>query len=106
MALTLPARPHSREDAIRLWPTATHYKILGEIGRGGMGVVYRAVDLILGREVALKTITPGAEMHEGRRQRILREAQAASKLSHPGIVPVFEVFESGGAPWSILNATH
>ena len=86
-------------DSAEYWPKVGHYQISGEIGRGGMGVVYRALDQVLGREVALKTVIPGSELNRNRKQRILREARAASKLSHPGIVPVFEVFEADGVPW-------
>ncbi len=81
----------------------SHYEITGEIGRGGMGVVYRARDLVLGREVALKVplLRRGDEARH--RQRFLREAQTASSLSHPGIVPVFEAFEEGGLPWLVME---
>jgi len=74
-----------------------HYEIVEEIGRGGMGVVYRARDTVLGREVALKTPLLGRDSGARLRKRFLREARAASSLSHPGIVPVFEAFEEDGA---------
>jgi eukaryotic-like serine/threonine-protein kinase len=68
-----------------------------------MGVVYRARDLVLGREVALKVplLRRGDEARH--RQRFLREAQTASSLSHPGIVPVYEAFEEGGLPWLVME---
>lgn len=83
-----------------------HYEITGEIGRGGMGIVYRARDLVLHREVALKAplLRRGSETRH--RQRFLREARAASSLSHAGIVPVFEAFEEHGLPWLAMELVH
>jgi len=66
----------------------TPYKIEGEIGRGGMGIVYRATDTRLGRQVALKVVPPGAPA-----DRIRREAQILAQLEHPGIVPIHDVVE-------------
>jgi serine/threonine protein kinase/Tol biopolymer transport system component len=72
-----------------------HYRVTGQVGRGGMGEVYRAVDERLGREVALKLLplglALGGERLERRHARLFREAQAASALSHPGIVTLFDV---------------
>jgi len=77
------------------------YEILEEIGRGAMGVVYKALDPALGRIVAVKTIhlselTDPAE-REKQRERLLREARSAAILSHPGIVTVYDIAESDGA---------
>ena len=71
------------------------YKILGELGRGAMGVVYRAEDPALDRIVALKTIRLGDEV-EGRKEyerRFMLEAKAAGKLTHPNIVTIFDFGE-------------
>jgi len=66
----------------------SHYEIIDEINRGGMGVVYRAVDVNLRREVALK-ILPEELVHDaGRRERLLQEARAASALEHPNIAVI------------------
>jgi hypothetical protein len=71
--------------------TFGHYRIIGEIARGGMGVVYRARDLHLGRYVALKTIRGDKSDWSGDLvQRFQREAQSAAQLRHPNIVTVFE----------------
>ncbi|HUJ60527.1 MAG TPA: serine/threonine-protein kinase [Kofleriaceae bacterium] len=70
-----------------------HFQILEPLGRGGMGSVYSAYDLRLDRKVAIKILAQagrGAEL-EHRRQRLLREAQMMAKLSHPNVVPVYEV---------------
>jgi Tol biopolymer transport system component len=75
-----------------------HYEIVGELGRGGLGVVYRARDSALGRDVALKSPLPDHASHEDRR-RFLTEARAVARLSHPAILPIFEAFEDGDRPW-------
>src|SRR5262249_26025678 len=64
------------------------YRIIREIGRGGMGVVYEAEQLSLGRHVALKVLPETIRVHTATRQRFEREARAAAKLHHTNIVPV------------------
>ncbi|MFZ6177332.1 serine/threonine-protein kinase [Nannocystis pusilla] len=72
------------------------YKITGRIGAGGMGVVYRAYDPQLDREIALKLLLAGAEGGTEGRNRMLREAQAAAKIRHPNVVTVFDAGEVAG----------
>src|SRR5262249_34192610 len=73
------------------------YQILGELGRGAMGVVYRALDPSIGREVAIKTIRlsefVNAEQRAKQRERLFREARSAGILSHPGIVTIYDMAE-------------
>jgi Tol biopolymer transport system component len=69
----------------------SHFRIVGELGSGGMGVAYRAVDIRLGRPVALKLLPPDTAAEPGQQERLLLEAQAASALNHPNIVTVYEV---------------
>jgi serine/threonine protein kinase len=69
--------------------TISHYRIEHEIGRGGMGVVYRAVDSRLGRQVAVKVLPPDASPDPERRRRFVQEARAASALNHPNIVTIY-----------------
>ena len=73
-----------------------HFKVLAEIGQGGMGVVYKALDTDLGRTVALKVLREDAASDEERRRRFLREARAAAAVSHANIAAVYEVGEVGG----------
>ena len=83
------------------------YKILDEIGRGAMGVVYRAQDPAIGRVVAIKTIRINdlADPSEQSklRDRLLREAQSAGILSHPGIVTIYDVAEEGGTAYIAME---
>jgi eukaryotic-like serine/threonine-protein kinase len=78
---------------------ADRYELLAEIGAGGMGVVWRARDHRLGRDVALKLLAAGALGNDVARARLIREARAAAKLQHAGIVHVYDVGETddGGA---------
>jgi serine/threonine-protein kinase len=74
----------------------TKYLIEREIGRGGMAVVYRAVDTRLNRTVAIKVLPPDVAFNQDVRARFIREAQTAAQLNHPNIVPIFSVDEKEG----------
>jgi serine/threonine protein kinase len=67
------------------------YRVLGELGKGGMGVVYEAHDPVLDRPVAIKLVRTGRLRSEKGRQRLMREAQTIAQMSHPNIVAVYEV---------------
>jgi serine/threonine protein kinase/cytochrome c-type biogenesis protein CcmH/NrfG len=79
--------------------TIAHYRIHAKLGEGGMGAVYRAQDLSLGREVALKFLPADMVADPQARKRLLREAQAASRLNHPNIGTIYEVNEWENAPF-------
>lgn len=80
-----------------------HYEITSVLGQGGMGTVFRARDLNLGRQVALKRPLPDLAADADARRRFMQEARAASSLSHPNVVPIFEVFEHEGTPWLAME---
>jgi WD40 repeat protein/serine/threonine protein kinase len=79
------------------------FRILREIGRGGMGVVYEAEQLSLGRHVALKVMPQKAILDRNQKQRFEREARTAAKLHHTNIVPVFAVGEHDGVPFYAMQ---
>jgi serine/threonine protein kinase/tetratricopeptide (TPR) repeat protein len=83
--------------------TVGHYRILDKIGEGGMGAVYRAVDLTLHREVALKFLPAELASDPTAQQRLLKEARAASRLNHPNIATVYEVGEANGTPFIAME---
>jgi serine/threonine protein kinase/tetratricopeptide (TPR) repeat protein len=90
-----PAEPRR----IAAGETFGRYQVLEEIGRGGMGTVYRAFDQRLGRQVALKLVVSS----ESRRHRLLREAQALAQLAHPNVVSVFDVGVVGDAVFMAME---
>lgn len=71
------------------------YSLERELGRGGMGIVYLAHDVALDRPVALKLLPPPVAAESTRRERFLREARTAARLSHPNIVPIHAVDQVG-----------
>jgi tRNA A-37 threonylcarbamoyl transferase component Bud32 len=79
------------------------YTIEGEIGRGGMGVVYRARDERLQRRVAIKVLPPELAFQRDIRERFTREAQTAARLSHPHIVPIHSVGEGSGLVYFVMG---
>ena len=83
--------------------TLSHYRILDELGRGGMGVVYRALDTSLGREVALKVLGPAASRGGDQERRLRLEARAAAALVHPAVSVVYEIGEAEGATFIAME---
>ncbi|MEQ9103300.1 MAG: protein kinase [Rhodothermales bacterium] len=83
--------------------TLSHYQILHELGRGGMGVVYKAQDTKLDRMVAIKVLPPGALSTDDDRARFYREAKAAAALNHPHIAQIYEIDEVDGTPFIAME---
>ncbi len=98
----LPAPSHSNGNSPPLAQLGD-YRIVREIGRGGMGVVYEAEQLSLGRRVALKVLLRQALLDPDRRKRFEREARAAARLHHTNIVPVFGVGEQDGIHYYVMQ---
>jgi serine/threonine protein kinase len=86
--------------------TIGRYQIVSELGHGAMGSVYRAQDPTMDRTVAIKTILAAAlsgPLAQEYRERFIREARAAGRLSHPGIVTVYDVSEQDGTPYLVME---
>ena len=85
--------------------TLGRYRILGELGRGAMGAVFRAADPLIEREVAIKTLLPDIppDLLDEVRERFLREARSAGRLNHPNIVTIFDVGEDAGVAYIAME---
>jgi tetratricopeptide (TPR) repeat protein/tRNA A-37 threonylcarbamoyl transferase component Bud32 len=105
------ADPHRTQDYVPSKKADAHghgahvpgYEILGTLGRGGMGVVYKARQIKLNRTVALKMILGGAHAGHDMLERFRREAEAVARMQHPNIVQIYEVGEAEGRPFFSLE---
>lgn len=102
MSPTLPAPADPSFLALQA-AVAGRFFLESELGRGGMGIVYLARDVILERPVAIKLLAPALASRDDMRQRFLREARLAAQCFHPNIVPIHEVAEDGQLAWFVMG---
>src|SRR5258705_12891183 len=96
-------RRESRFAKTMIGQTIAHYRIRAKLGEGGMGAVYSAEDLKLGREVALKFLPETLASDAQARRQLLKEAKLASRLNHPHIATIYEVNDSEGIPFLAME---
>lgn len=94
------------KDSLMKGRTVGRFRLLEELGRGGMGIVYRAEDLELQREVALKALPPEFAEHASRLSRFRREARSLAALNHPCIVTIYDVQELEGRLFLAMELVH
>jgi TolB-like protein/tRNA A-37 threonylcarbamoyl transferase component Bud32 len=95
LAAAPPPQASFGDRFVEAGTTLKHYRILSSLGEGGMGAVYRAEDMRLGRQVALKVLRPDLTVNRERLQRLEGEARAASAISHPGVATLYDIHHEG-----------
>lgn len=98
----IPTTPETPEARLR-WATGDDYEILAPLGSGTFGSVWRARDLTLAREVAIKVLHPHIAKDDVAVTRFRREARLAAQLAHPAIVPIYDSDERGGVVWYTME---
>jgi serine/threonine protein kinase len=101
--VTIPQAPLGAVPPVAEWPVVPGYEILGVLGRGGMGVVYKARQTGLHRLVALKMLLAGAQAAPREQARFRLEAEAVARVQHPNIVQIHDIGTSEGRPYFVLE---
>jgi serine/threonine-protein kinase len=99
----LPPSPPPREGDCPTLDAPAGYQVLGLLGRGGMGLVYKARHVALGRVVAVKMVLAGGHAGEDEKRRFLREAESVAKVRHPGVVQVYDFGTHQGLPYFTME---
>jgi serine/threonine protein kinase len=100
---TATAPDELSEEARLRWATSDDYAVLGFLGSGTFGSVWRVRDLTLEREVALKMLHPEVANHQATVSRFLREARLAAQLAHPAIIPIYDLDSRGDVTWYTME---
>ncbi len=100
---TMPRRTEGWERVLKPGQIVGRFQLVGEIGRGGFGIVYHARDRELGRSVAFKAVRPGRGLEAGAEQLLLQEAEAIARLSHPNLVTLHDVGRCEQGPYLVLE---
>src|SRR5580698_3317028 len=94
---------HANPNSTAGTPNVPGFEIIGELGRGGMGIVYVARQIALNRVVALKMVIEGVRIHESDRLRFLAEAEAVAAIKHENVVQVYEYGQTCGLPYFAME---
>jgi eukaryotic-like serine/threonine-protein kinase len=100
---TMPRRAEGWERVLKPGQIVGRFELVGEIGRGGFGIVYQARDRELGRSVAFKALRPGRGLEAGAERLLLQEAEAIAGLSHPNLVTLHDVGRCEQGPYLVLE---
>ncbi|MBL8217007.1 MAG: serine/threonine-protein kinase [Bryobacterales bacterium] len=95
--------PPNSADPLHPGQVVSHYKLIDILGKGGMGVVWRASDPLLKRQVAIKCLPASDAADQDRRMRFLQEARSAGALNHPNIVTIHDIFHDEGATFLVME---